>query len=130
VYVALTTAGITLAKSVIDLITAIVKARSDGIKKGDSATHPVELIVRRVHRARESREDILRVGRRDSVSEVEIERKLKDALRKLLKMVPRNQLSGSGNSRFFDFAGPPQPRSGERAQPTAQAVVSVSTHKP
>jgi hypothetical protein len=34
VYVALGTAGITLAKSVIDLITAIIKARSEGAKKG------------------------------------------------------------------------------------------------
>ncbi len=32
VYLALATAGLTLAKSVIDLITAIIKARSDGEK--------------------------------------------------------------------------------------------------
>jgi hypothetical protein len=43
---AVTTAGLTLAKSVIDLITAIVKARSEGIKKGDKPSHPLELIVR------------------------------------------------------------------------------------
>ena len=47
VYVAVATAGITLAKSVIDLITAIIKARSDGIKKGDHPTDPIELIIRR-----------------------------------------------------------------------------------
>ena len=46
IYMAVTTAGLTLAKSVIDLITAIVKARSEGIKKGDKPSHPLELIVR------------------------------------------------------------------------------------
>jgi len=46
VYVALGTAGITLAKSVIDLITAIIKARSEGAKKGDRHDYPIELIVR------------------------------------------------------------------------------------
>ena len=38
VYVALATAGVTLAKSVIDLVTAIIKARSEGLEK---AIHPL-----------------------------------------------------------------------------------------
>ncbi|MGA2385677.1 MAG: hypothetical protein ABSG33_04005 [Candidatus Bathyarchaeia archaeon] len=45
-YVALGTTGITLAKSVIDLITAIIKARSEGAKRGDRPDYPIELIVR------------------------------------------------------------------------------------
>ena len=44
VYVA---AGVALAKSVIDLVVAIIKARSEGVRKGDSPSHPVELVVRR-----------------------------------------------------------------------------------
>jgi hypothetical protein len=46
VFAALATTGITLAKSVVELITAIVKARSEGIKKGDTKTQPIEVIIR------------------------------------------------------------------------------------
>jgi hypothetical protein len=89
VYLALTTAGLSLAKSIIDLITAIIKARSEGISKGDSPADPVELIVRRVHNAQEFREEtVLRVGHKDAVDEAKVERQLKDALRKLLKDEP------------------------------------------
>jgi hypothetical protein len=42
VYTAMATAGLTLAKSVIDLITAIIKARSEGVKKGDRPNDPLE----------------------------------------------------------------------------------------
>jgi len=46
VFAAVATAGLTLAKSVIELITAIVKARAEGIKKGDHPSAPLEIIVR------------------------------------------------------------------------------------
>jgi hypothetical protein len=46
VCLAVTTAGLTFAKSIIDLVTAIIKARSEGIKRGDGQTEPLELIVR------------------------------------------------------------------------------------
>lgn len=46
VYLAVTAAGLTFAKSIFELITAIIKARSDGIKKGDGPSAPLELIVR------------------------------------------------------------------------------------
>lgn len=46
VYLAVTTAGLTFAKSVVDLVTAIIKARSEGVKNGDRQTEPLELIVR------------------------------------------------------------------------------------
>jgi len=49
VHLALVTAGVTLAKSVIDLVIAIIKARSEGIKQGDLPDCPVEIIVRRVY---------------------------------------------------------------------------------
>jgi len=76
VYLALGTAGITLAKSIIDLITAIIKARSEGIRRDDHPSHPLELIVRRVHNGQEFREEtVLRIGHRDSLDETQIERK-------------------------------------------------------
>jgi len=89
VYLAITTAGLSLAKSVIDLITTIIKARSEGIKKGDRPSDPVELIVRRVHNRQEFREEtVLRVGPKEALDETKIEQQLKDALRKLLKDEP------------------------------------------
>jgi len=45
-YLAVTTAGLVLAKSLVELLTAIVKARSEGIKRGDRPSQPVEVIVR------------------------------------------------------------------------------------
>jgi hypothetical protein len=88
-YLAVTTAGLSLAKSIVDLITAIIKARSEGIKKGDHPSEPLELIVRRVHDAQEFREEtVLRIGHKDTVEEAKVEQRLKDALRKLLKDKP------------------------------------------
>jgi hypothetical protein len=46
VFLVATTAGLTFAKSVIDLITAVINARSEGIKRGDKRSGPVELIIR------------------------------------------------------------------------------------
>lgn len=88
-YLAVTTAGLSLAKSIVDLITAIIKARSEGIKKGDHPSEPLELIVRRVHDAQEFREEtVLRIGHKDAVDQAKVEQQLKDALRKLLKDKP------------------------------------------
>jgi hypothetical protein len=86
VYLAVATAGITLAKSVIDLITAIIKARSDGIKKGDHPTDPIELIIRRADDGREFREEVvLRIGHNDSVDPEAINKVVDTALGKLVK---------------------------------------------
>jgi len=46
VYLAVTAAGLGVVKSVVELVTAIIKARSEGIKKGDRPSDPLELIVR------------------------------------------------------------------------------------
>jgi hypothetical protein len=86
VYVAAATAGISLAKSVIDLVVAILKARSDGIKKGDSPSHPVELIVRRsVEREHVAEEVVLRLDHSEDIDPIEVERKLRNAVQKLVK---------------------------------------------
>ena len=83
VYVA---AGVTLATSVINLIAAIIKARSDGVKKGDRPTDPIELIVRRVDDGSEYREEVLlRFSAQDAVSNKAIGRALTQALRRITK---------------------------------------------
>ncbi|HEY6767956.1 MAG TPA: hypothetical protein VI386_24640 [Candidatus Sulfotelmatobacter sp.] len=48
-YVALATAGLSLAAALTNLIATVIKARSEGIKKGDHPTDPLNLIVRRIH---------------------------------------------------------------------------------
>jgi hypothetical protein len=86
VYLAMTTAGIALAKSVVDLIITIIKARSESVKKGDRASAPVELIVRRVEKGGELREEmVLRIGHNDPINPQDIEERLKDAAAKLLR---------------------------------------------
>jgi hypothetical protein len=85
VYLALSTAGATLAKSVLDLVTAIIKARADGIKKGDEPSAPVELVVRRVWRDGECQEKRLpRFGPADRVDRSEIEDRLLAAVREFM----------------------------------------------
>ncbi len=82
-YLAAATAGLTLAKSVIDLITAILKARSEGVKKGDRADAPLELIVRSVDDGHEYREEIIfRIGHNQPVDPQAIEKQIEEALRK------------------------------------------------
>ena len=81
VYLAAATAGITLIKSVIDLITTIIKARADGIKKGDKPSDPVELIIRRVGNRDEFHEQIVfRIGHTDPIDPATIEKRLHEAL--------------------------------------------------
>jgi len=85
-YLAAATGALTLAKSVIDLITAIIKARSDGVKKGDRADAPVELIVRSVDDGHEYREEVIfRIGHTEPVDAQAIEKQVEEAVRKLFK---------------------------------------------
>ena len=82
---ALGTAGITLAKSVIDLVTAIIKARSEGIRKGDSRSAPVELIVRKViTEDKIIEEKVLRYDYKDEVNAEQIEKALIEAVEKII----------------------------------------------
>ena len=98
VYLAVVTAGITLAKSVIDLITAIIKARAEGVKKGDKPSDPLEVIVRRVGKGQDFREEIvLRIGHKDSADTNVIEQQVAMALRKLFKK--DGAYGESGNKR-------------------------------
>ena len=82
---AVATAGLSLAKSVIDLVTAIIKARSEGVKKGDRPAEPLELIVRSIDDGRQFREEmVFRIGHNDPVDPKVIEKQVDEVLRKLL----------------------------------------------
>jgi hypothetical protein len=84
VYLAMATAGVTLAKSVIDLIVAIVKARTQGVKNGDRPNDPVELIVRRAGDGDKFVEEkILRIGHNDPVNRTDIEAHINAAMKRL-----------------------------------------------
>ena len=85
VYVAAATAGISLATSIINLIVTIINARSEGIKKGDRPSDPLELIVRHVQKDGEFKEEtILRIGHQETVKPEIIEEYLKKSLSELL----------------------------------------------
>lgn len=86
VYLAAATAGITLAKSVLDLVTAIVKARSEGAKKGDRPDAPLELVVRRIDTGDKVHEEVaLRIAHSGPVDPKVIEKQLADAIERMLK---------------------------------------------
>jgi len=83
-YIALTTAGVSLAASVINLVVTIIKARAEGIKKGDGAQYPIELIVRGFGNAGNlSEEKILRFDPKDKVSKEIITKALQKAAKKI-----------------------------------------------
>lgn len=82
VYIALATTGVTLAKSIIDLVTAIMKARSEGVSRGDGPSSPLELIARRTGQGQEFREEVvLRLDPGDPVSGKLVGRCLNEALK-------------------------------------------------
>jgi hypothetical protein len=86
VFVAVATAGISLVKSIIDLIVALIKARSEGIKKGDHPQAPLELIVRRTQKdGLLEEETVLRIGHHDDIKPDMIEERLRGSLFLLLK---------------------------------------------
>jgi hypothetical protein len=93
VYLALTIAGITLGASIINLVVAILKARSEGVKAGDHPSDPLELIVRTVRTQEQYVEEVvLRVGPRDALDPGEIEKRIAQAVQKLLG--DRERVSG------------------------------------
>ena len=58
-WLALGTAGLTVTKSLIDLITAIINACKEGRKKGDNQGGKLMLIVRDTYRTENSTEEIV-----------------------------------------------------------------------
>ena len=95
VYIALGTAGITLAKSIVDLITAIIKARSEGIKRGDRPDAPIELIVRGFDDSGKIIEEIvLRLESRDPVKRELIEKTLQKKVSTMLSRLKKKKKRG------------------------------------
>jgi hypothetical protein len=69
VYLAITSGVITLSSSIINLIATIIKARSEGQKKGDGPHEDLELIVRGFHKDdRFYEEKILRISSHNQVT--------------------------------------------------------------
>lgn len=91
VLLALATSGLGLAKSIVDLIIAIIKARREGIARGDTPADPVELIVRRMDGDSFREEIVLRIGHREGVDRAEIERLLEDAIERLAADKPSDR---------------------------------------
>ncbi|MBU1627940.1 hypothetical protein KKB18_11275 [bacterium] len=88
-----TTAVIGLATSVINLIVTILKARSESVKKGNYPNAPLELIVRRVYKVNEYREEtVLRICHDDIINPKEIEEGLKKSLEVILS--PKDKENG------------------------------------
>jgi hypothetical protein len=84
VLLALGTAGLGLAKSVIDLLVAMIEARREGVKQGDRPSDPIEVIVRRVDYGDTFREErILRIACNDPVDPAEIETALRLGIERL-----------------------------------------------
>ncbi len=103
-YLALATAGVTLAKSVIDFVIAIIKARAEGVKHGDRPDYPVEVIVRRVYDGDKFVEEtVLRIGHDDPVNGADIEAHVNAALKKATATdtakTDKKQLKGTRRKR-------------------------------
>lgn len=85
IYVALSTAGITLAVSIIELITTIIKARSEGTKHGDDPYACLELIVREFDENGKIREEVVaKFQPPDPVDKGLIEKSLQKKINELL----------------------------------------------
>lgn len=81
VYLAFATAGLTVVKSLIELVTAIIKARSEGIKRGDHPSDPLELIVRGYEEdGKFFQETVLRISPESRVTPKQIETALKKGI--------------------------------------------------
>ncbi|MEG1242742.1 MAG: hypothetical protein RSD32_07270 [Oscillospiraceae bacterium] len=80
-WIAIGTAGITLAKSVIDFVTAIINARAKGRKKGDRADGNIRLTVRVYgNKGNLKEETILEIRDCDVVTSEVIEKSITDVL--------------------------------------------------
>jgi len=83
VYLALASGGITLTASIINLIVAVLKARSEGISKGDRPHESLEIIIRRIQKNGEFIEEkIMRIGNTDLIDKEKIKKELKKSARK------------------------------------------------
>ncbi len=85
-YVAFAAVGFGLAKSVIDLVVAVLKARSESVRKGDRPSDPLEIVVRHFDDSGAVKEETaFRIGHADLVRRAEVENQLVAALGRLLR---------------------------------------------
>jgi len=102
VYLAVGTAGVTLAKSLIDLVTAIIKGRAEGIKRGDRPSEPLELIVRRMDERGYKEEIVLRVPSDTVIDSALIAGALTESLGRLLTPESNAQSSSASETTIGD----------------------------
>jgi len=89
VYLSLVTAGASLTANVINLVTAIIKARTDGIKRGDRPSEPLELVVRGFDEDGKLKEErILKIDSWHDVNGDLIEKALQNSAN---KMIPKGK---------------------------------------
>jgi len=82
-WIALGTASITLAKSLIDLITAIINARAKGREAGDHPDGKLLLIVRDTHRTDSSTEEfVMEIYDKEMVSSKQVNDAIEKGIQK------------------------------------------------
>jgi hypothetical protein len=83
-WVAVTPAGLALDKSAVDLVTAILKARSESVRSGAQPIEDLEVLVGRWHGTGGIREErVIRAGWRERVDRRNAERLLNGAVQRL-----------------------------------------------
>jgi hypothetical protein len=93
VWVPLVTAGVAFSAAVINLVVSILRARSEGVRAGDTPREPVELIIRTSRPAEGIVEEkVLRLDPRDPVHADAIRVALNQAVVKMLS-APRAKQS-------------------------------------
>jgi hypothetical protein len=89
VWLSLVTAGVSFSANVINLVTAIIKARRDGIKDGDHPSETLELILRGFDEDGKLKEEkILKFNSLDNVNGDLIEKALLNSANQL---IPKNK---------------------------------------
>ncbi|MFT4104753.1 MAG: hypothetical protein QM657_03250 [Lacrimispora sp.] len=82
-WIALGTAGLTLSKSVVDFVIAIINARTNGRKKGDRSDGNIKLIVRRYgNKGNIKEETILEISDTNTITNDIVEKAILTALKK------------------------------------------------
>lgn len=82
-WLALGAAGLTLTKSLVDLVTSIINACQRGRKKGDNLRGKLILIVRDTHRTDKSTEEIvMELYENDLVTSVQVQKAIEKGLGK------------------------------------------------
>lgn len=82
-WLALGTAGLTVTKSLIDLITAIINACKEGRKKGDNHSGKLKLIIRDTYRTENSTEElVLEIYDNDLIDSAKVKEAIESGINK------------------------------------------------